>query len=308
MHTSATANLESDMAMTENTDRSSGTSQKKQRGISDFAGFGLSQVAAPKRPERPAPLLTLRDAEDAPTTRATGEAEEATPTPHVTEESEAAPAARPVFTGPLEKGWKDARFNLTKEWETGLRYRVGYGTKKLAFGYGFVLEEDSANSARRLTDEAVTCLVESCPNLRRLQLQGTSGFKDSTLKALFRNCPNIFYVELTTLGSYQQLDGSALDGLRENPNWATKLKTLRLPYPTLGCRRREPLRREVRALTKERVKLLVQFVMVSEKRKWGDWELEILPISFRKGKECYEKLSPSEMMEGLAWLRGRRSF
>lgn len=142
------------------------------------------------------------------------------------------------------------------------------------------------NSARELTNEAVIRLVKSCPKLRCMQLQGTSGIKDITLEAIFEFCPDISYVEITTGGGYQQngLNGSALDKLREHPCWGTKLKTLLLQDPG-GYSGRDPLTRAVRALTKERDKLSVQFVSVSEYKKWGDWELETRYEVFRNGRK-----------------------
>lgn len=100
-----------------------------------------------------------------------------------------------------------------------------------------------------------------------MQLQGTSGLQDITLEALFENCANISHVELTTHSRHgnSRLDGSALDKLREHPHWGTKLKKLRLPNQGIIYDARDSLTKAVRALTKERVKLLVQLVDVSER-------------------------------------------
>lgn len=40
----------------------------------------------------------------------------------------------------------------------------------------------------------------------------------------------------------------------------------------------------MRAVTKQRDKLLVQLVSVSERKKWGDWELEVHSENYRKGR------------------------
>lgn len=78
------------------------------------------------------------------------------------------------------------------------------------------------------------------------------------VEALFGNYADISYLELTTHSRYgnSQLDGSALDKLRERLHWGSKLKPLRLPNQDTsrdGC---DSLTRPVRALTK-RNKLLV---------------------------------------------------
>jgi hypothetical protein len=146
---------------------------------------------------------------------------------------------------------------------------------------------DAENSAQELSDQAVIHLTKLCPKLRFVQLQGTSGLQDITLEALFKNCADISYVEITThtRDGNSRLDGSALDQLREHPRWGTKLKLLRLPNQDTKCDGRDSLTGAVRALTKERDKLLVQLVSVSELKKWGDWELEVWHTNFRKGRK-----------------------
>ncbi|KAG6050445.1 hypothetical protein E4U39_004094 [Claviceps sp. Clav50 group G5] len=145
---------------------------------------------------------------------------------------------------------------------------------------------DAKNSAEEVTDEALIRLVTLCPKLRSIQLQGTSGLSDITLETIFRCCPNISFVEITTYSrnGNNQVKGSALDKLRENPSWGTKLKKLRLPG-AVGYDGRDPFTRAVRALTKERVNLLVQLVDVREIKKWGDWELDYFETKFRKGRK-----------------------
>jgi len=39
----------------------------------------------------------------------------------------------------------------------------------------------------------------------------------------------------------------------------------------------------MRALPKERIKLLIQLVRTNECKKWGDWELEVWHQEYRKG-------------------------
>ncbi|KAL1871760.1 hypothetical protein Plec18167_006910 [Paecilomyces lecythidis] len=217
---------------------------------------------------------------------------------------------------PTNKGQKEVTFQNNEEWESNHEKLLGYQTKKVVFGSNFVLKDqhineltlmgprickslthfeflfddvsyDAKNSAEELTDKAIIHLAELCPNLRFVQLQGTSGLQDITLEALFNNCANISHVELTTHSRHgnSRLDGSALDKLREHPHWGTKLKKLRLPSQDTRCDGRDSFTRAVRALTKERNKLLVQLVSVSEVKKWGDWELEVYHTNFRKGRK-----------------------
>ncbi|KAG5954983.1 hypothetical protein E4U57_003817 [Claviceps arundinis] len=221
---------------------------------------------------------------------------------------------------PINQGLKEAIFQNNSKWETNHRDWIGSKTKMVTFESGFVLKDehidelitagpkvcgnlthftfhfrdvcyDAKNSAEDVTDEALIRLITLCPKLRSIQLQGTSGLGDITLETIFRCCPNISFVEITTHSRNRrpnrnnQVKGSALDKLRENPSWGTKLKKLRLPGGLVGCDRRDPLTRAVRALTKERVNLLVQLVDVEEIKKWGDWELDYFETKFRKGRK-----------------------
>ncbi|KAG6230145.1 hypothetical protein E4U34_001290 [Claviceps purpurea] len=216
---------------------------------------------------------------------------------------------------PINHGLKEAIFQNNLIWETNYRNWIGSKTKMVTFESGFVLKDehidelisagpkvcgnlthftfhfrnvyyDAENSAEEVTDEALIRLITLCPKLRSIQLQGTSGLSDITLETIFRCCPNISFVEITTHSrrGNNQMKGSALDKLRENPSWGTKLKKLLLPSPA-GYDGRDPFTRAVRALTKERVNLLVQLVEVREIKKWGDWELDYFETKFRKGRK-----------------------
>ncbi|KAG6047947.1 hypothetical protein E4U17_007321 [Claviceps sp. LM77 group G4] len=222
-------------------------------------------------------------------------------------------ASRKTST-PMNQGLKEAIFDHNFAWETNYRDWIGSKTKMVTFGSGFVLKDehideliaagpkvcgnlthftfhfinvyyDAENSAEEVTNEALIRLITLCPKLRSIQLQGTSGLSDITLETIFRCCPNISFVEITThsRNGNNQVKGSALDKLRENPSWGTKLKKLRLPL--VGSDGRDPFTRAVRALTKERVNLLVQLIEVREIKKWGDWELDYFETKFRKGRK-----------------------
>ncbi|KAG5992397.1 hypothetical protein E4U52_002834 [Claviceps spartinae] len=207
---------------------------------------------------------------------------------------------------PTNQGLKEAIFQNDSKWETNHRDWIGSKTKMVTFESGFVLKDehidelisagpkvcgnlthftfhfrnvyyDAKNSAEEVTDEALIRLITLC-------------LSDITLETIFRCCPNISFVEITTYSRNRfnrnnQVKGSALDKLRENPSWGTKLKKLRLPGGLVGCDRRDPFTRAVRALTKERVNLLVQLVDVEEIKKWGDWELDYFETKFRKGRK-----------------------
>ncbi|CAH0030986.1 unnamed protein product [Clonostachys rhizophaga] len=234
---------------------------------------------------------------------------------HIGFEASATDGTRALEEFAKNEGRKEADFRDNREWETYHRNWLGKKTKMVGFGSGFNLQDEhinklisvgphicrnlthftfdyrdvsygAKNSASDLTDEAVVRLVKLCPKLRCMQLQGASGLTDITLEAIFRHCPDISYVELTTTHGgcgKKGLNGSALQMLREHPDWGTKLKTLR--FPDQGYDGRNPLTRAVRALTKERDMLSVELVSVLEYKKWGDWELEVRHDVFRNGRK-----------------------
>ncbi|KAK2020814.1 hypothetical protein LX32DRAFT_289713 [Colletotrichum zoysiae] len=144
-------------------------------------------------------------------------------------------------------------------------------------GYG------ARNNAEAVTDDAVASLATSCPKLKKVQLEATSHVADGGLLALFQNCPDLASVEVTgaTRSVGDSLSGSALDGLREHPEWAPKLKKLILGE----TEHNKPFMKAMRALTKERPGLTVTLLQRSEVKKWGDWELEEWKTHYKKGRK-----------------------
>ncbi|KAG6090815.1 hypothetical protein E4U30_007917 [Claviceps sp. LM220 group G6] len=303
------------------------TQSKKPRGISALPGPGSAPRARETKSTAEASAQAPTGADEAH--RAPDEAVEAHNGKCSDENCEvkANPAVLAVkrnntsrkTSTPINQGLKEAIFQNNSKWETNYRDWIGSKTKMVTFESGFVLKDehidelisagskvcgnlthftfhfrdvcyDAKNSAEEVTDEALIRLITLCPKLRSIQLQGTSGLSDITLETIFRCCPNISFVEITTYSRNRfnrnnQVKGSALDKLRENPSWGTKLKKLRLPGGLVGCDRHDPFTRAVRALTKERVNLLVQLVDVEEIKKWGDWELHYFETKFRKGRK-----------------------
>lgn len=155
--------------------------------------------------------------------------------------------------------------------------------KYVDVGYG------AQNNAESLTNEAVVRLGQSCPNLKKVQLQATSHVTDDGLLSFSENCPNLISVELTgaSRGSWDGLSGRALDQLREHPEWVPKLKKLILGEEEDN----KPFMKAMRSLTKERPGLTVTLLQRDEAKKWGDWVLEETKTAYKKGRR-------------LAWLAG----
>ncbi|KAH8659660.1 hypothetical protein BGZ61DRAFT_370033 [Ilyonectria robusta] len=229
-----------------------------------------------------------------------------------------APADNPpkrMLLKSIPKGVKDARFGSSDhDWDGKYEQVIGTSTRNIVFGSRFVLTDDhiddilalgspickkfvhfifiyedvgygARNNAQSLTNEAVVRLGKSCPNLKKVQLQATSHVSDDGLLGLFQNCSNLTSVELTgtSRGSGDKLSGTALDELREHPEWVPKLKKL-----ILGEGEHNKLfMKAMRALTKERPGLTVTLLQRHEVKKWGDWELEETKIEYKKGRVAW---------------------
>jgi hypothetical protein len=133
-----------------------------------------------------------------------------------------------------------------------------------------------------VTNEDVIRLARMCPNLCFVQLQGAESLSDDAVQAFFQFCPELSYLEVTgkSHGDCVKLDGTCLMMLGENSNWAPKLKKLRLADQN----NKKDFMNAMRALSKERIKLLIQLVHTDECKKWGDWELEVWHQEYRKGR------------------------
>lgn len=74
------------------------------------------------------------------------------------------------------------------------------------------------NGADDLTDGTLAAFAEACPNLTKVQLQGTSGLGDEMFIAFFQHCPNLSYLEITGMG-YSKITGRGFDAVCQNPGW-----------------------------------------------------------------------------------------
>ncbi|KAL8830058.1 MAG: hypothetical protein Q9191_001651 [Dirinaria sp. TL-2023a] len=234
--------------------------------------------------------------------------------------------------GSVLKGVRDARFQDDRHnWNGKYHEVIGTATRKITFGYSFVLTEyaihshilllltditrssdhidailaigpnvcgkltdfifeykdtsyDAHNSASSLTDQAVVRLAKACPKLKKVQLQAADSLTDQPLLAFFEHCLNLTLLEITgTSRSSNNVEGSSLEALRQNPSWVPSLKTLLLP--SCSSDKEKEFLKPVRDLTKARQGLVVKLVSVSETKKWGDWELEKYSTTYKKGRQ-----------------------
>jgi hypothetical protein len=102
-----------------------------------------------------------------------------------------------------------------------------------------------------------------CPKLNRIYLPDMSGLGDEALLSLLENCPELNYVELTSTGrGGNNFSNAAFEFIQKHPEWALKLKKLRLLAKTFA--------KVLKELLKERLTLAFEFVTTNEEKKWDD--------------------------------------
>lgn len=143
------------------------------------------------------------------------------------------------------------------------------------------VSREAHNSAADLTDDAIKLLAQKCPSLRRFTLPGTSALTHEALVALFESCPNLSEVEITSGSSMGRNYTDAIFAvLLERQDLAPKLHKLRVDKSNLSSVDMKAMK----AVTKQRKKLLVQLILATEKKQWGDWELELMEDSYQRGR------------------------
>lgn len=164
---------------------------------------------------------------------------------------------------------------------------MGKGICENLWGFDFTYADvghGAHNSAASLTDADIKLLAQSCPELRRFKLPGSSGLTHEALVALFEGCPNLCEVEITSVSRGQRNDTKGIFALlHERQDLAPTLLRLRLDKICLSFKTCAEMK-TMKAVTRKRKELMVELISVSEVKKWGDWELEVYGDSYQKGK------------------------
>ena len=149
--------------------------------------------------------------------------------------------------------------------------------------FHFVDDDSPLYSAKELTDEAVIWLIQACPNLRHIQLQGVSKLTDLALFAVFRYCQDIETIEISgTCYDHNRLKGAALDSLRANPDWAFNLKKLIIPKND-----NRVFMKSMRDLSMERDDLKIQLV-----------DVDLGRLSWKEGGDSYLRRKFTHYVDG----------
>ncbi|EWZ43136.1 hypothetical protein FOZG_07869 [Fusarium oxysporum Fo47] len=196
---------------------------------------------------------------------------------------------------PVVKGAKDAYFESSvTDWDGKYHHLIGTSTRDLVFGARFVLTDDhiddilvmprpfidvsydAKNGARDVTNEAVVRLAKGLTGLRTVLLPSTNRVNDKGFLALVSHCPDLRLLELTaaSTGSFgsTKLSPKALEELCAHPEWAPGLRQLVI---TTDEENKEFMK-AMRALGKQREKLVTTLLSRSEEKKWGDWEISTI--------------------------------
>lgn len=215
-----------------------------------------------------------------------------------------------MWLKPIPKGDKEAFFKSSeRDWDDKYEAKIGTATKIIKFRSKFILTNrhvdeilalgpdvcgglwqfifeykdvsyDAKNSAK-LTTQSVVRLAKACPKLRRIELQAATEVKEDALLALFENCPALTYIELSALSHGNDITGTSLDALRENPEWAPKLKALMLGEND----DKKDFMKAMRALGKERQAMTITLIGRQEEKRYGDWELVTTKQNYKKGRK-----------------------
>ncbi|KAF5611719.1 uncharacterized protein FSUBG_2156 [Fusarium subglutinans] len=232
---------------------------------------------------------------------------------------------------PVVKGVKDARFNSSvTDWDGKYHNLIGTSTRMIYFGYTFVLTDDhiddilvlsrqvrekiwqfifdfsdvsytAKNGARDLTNEAVIRLAKGLPNLRTVSLPSANQVGDAGFLGLISNCPDLRLLEITpsSTNSYTltKITAKAFDEICEHPEWAPGLKQIVIT----NDENNKEFMKSMRAMSKQREKMVVTLLGRDEEKKWGDWEITTSPEHFMKGRKC----EPEKTPRGTAHRYGR---
>jgi hypothetical protein len=126
-------------------------------------------------------------------------------------------------------------------------------------------------------------LAEACPNLRAVSLEGVSNLGDAPLLAFLEKCPNLRSLDITPASKHSSdVSKSALQALKTHTEWAPQLEELAIQ----DSRRTKGWEKALKAASRARPELEITVVSVSEKKIWGDWELEVDQTTYRDGREC----------------------
>ncbi|KAI7771621.1 hypothetical protein LZL87_005897 [Fusarium oxysporum] len=232
---------------------------------------------------------------------------------------------------PVVKGVKDARFESSvTDWDGKYHNLIGTSTRQIYFGYESVLTDGhiddilvlsrqvrekiwqfifnfsdvsytAKNGTRDLTNEAVIRLAKGLPNLRTVSLPSANQVGDAGCLGLISNCPDLRLLEITpsSTNSYGliKISAKALDEFCAHPEWAPGLKQLIVT----NDENNKEFMKSMRALSKQREKLVVTLLHRREEQIWGDFEIVTTPEHFVKGR----KGSPEKTPRGIAQRYGQ---
>ncbi|KAK1622247.1 hypothetical protein BDP81DRAFT_476454 [Colletotrichum phormii] len=195
----------------------------------------------------------------------------------------------------IEKGTKNILFGSNQDRKNDHLDFLGSSTRQLIFGIGTHLTPEIIdelvsfikvcrnlwhfellflddgyhpdNHAKALTDDDIVKLAAACPNLRSIKLPATTQLGHRSLIAFCQHCPGLKHLEITTVADNKKLfvHETFFDEAMRHPSWAPQLKKIVLyaHCDSYQDRVHGPYLKHVRALSKRRPKLIIEFLRIS---------------------------------------------
>lgn len=146
---------------------------------------------------------------------------------------------------------------------------------------------DAKNDAKQVTNHGVILLSKSLPNLKVLELPGTTLITDEAVIALIQNCPQMKSIEVAGSRYGGLVEGKALDELREHPEFVPGLKSLILENNEGS----KVFMKALREMSKARPALEISLVSRTQTKSYGDWCLEENATHYKNGRKSLKKPS-----------------
>lgn len=156
------------------------------------------------------------------------------------------------------------------------------------------------NHARDLTDDTIVRLAAACPNLRSVKFRAATQLGHRSLIAFCQYCPGLKHLQITGEAANQTylVHEEFFDEVARLPSWAPQLKKVVLyaHRDSYQDRVHEPYLKHVRALSRARPKMVIEFhkILLDRKPRWTDprsYLNTVVKTGYVNGRKNYEKYS-----------------
>jgi hypothetical protein len=132
-----------------------------------------------------------------------------------------------------------------------------------------------------VTDAGIKKLAQKCPNLKKVSLPGSDLGNDALIHFL-HYCKDLTHLEL----SGRNITADGFYKLTEHPEWANKLKKLRLE----DCLDNKNYMQGLRAFGRMRPRLSVEQDTTGQFKQDGWWQMEVYHETYKNGRKVPYKI------------------